>query len=159
MMRAHARLASLGRRNAGAARGRVESGEGVRARLPHRDEGSSRWLRRVHGSVHSFRTGRDAARENTRKEGCGHMTIDQATELIRHTLVLALIVSAPMLIIGLGVGIVVSLLQAVTQIQEQTLTFIPKITAMFAAAILLLPWIGHRLIEYTSAMLLNGQIP
>ena len=87
------------------------------------------------------------------------MTIDQATELIRHTLVLALIVSAPMLIIGLGVGIVVSLLQAVTQIQEQTLTFIPKITAMFAAAILLLPWIGHRLIEYTSAMLLTGQIP
>ena len=108
----------------------------------------------------STRFERDATpRANTRKEGCGHMTIDQATELIRHTLVLALIVSAPMLIIGLGVGIVVSLLQAVTQIQEQTLTFIPKITAMFAAAILLLPWIGHRLIEYTSAMLLNGQIP
>ena len=87
------------------------------------------------------------------------MTIDQATEFIRHTLVLALVVSAPMLVIGLGVGIVVSLLQAVTQIQEQTLTFIPKITAMFAAAILLLPWIGTRLIEYTSAMLLNGQLP
>ncbi len=87
------------------------------------------------------------------------MTIDQATEFIRHTLVLALIVSAPMLIIGLGVGIVVSLLQAVTQIQEQTLTFIPKITAMFAAAIVLLPWIGTRLIEYTAAMLLHGQLP
>ena len=87
------------------------------------------------------------------------MNVDQATDLIRHTLLLALTISAPMLIIGLGVGVVVSLLQAVTQIQEQTLTFIPKITAMFAAAILLLPWIGHRLIEYTSAMLLNGQIP
>ena len=87
------------------------------------------------------------------------MNIDQATELIRHTLVLALIVSAPMLIIGLVVGVIVSLLQAVTQIQEQTLTFIPKITAMFAAAILLLPWIGQRLMEYTSTMILTGQLP
>ena len=87
------------------------------------------------------------------------MTVDHATELIRHTLIMALIVSAPMLVIGLVVGVVVSLLQAVTQIQEQTLTFIPKIAAMFAAAILLLPWISHRLIEYTSAMILTGQLP
>ena len=87
------------------------------------------------------------------------MNVDEATELIRHTLVLTLIVSAPMLIIGLGVGVIVSLLQAVTQIQEQTLTFIPKIAAMFAAAILLLPWIGQRLIEYTASMLLHGQLP
>jgi flagellar biosynthetic protein FliQ len=79
--------------------------------------------------------------------------------LIRHTLLLALIVSAPMLLIGLLVGIVVSLLQAVTQIQEQTLTFVPKIAAMVAAAILLMPWIGHRLLEYSSAMFLNGQVP
>ena len=87
------------------------------------------------------------------------MDVDQATELIRHTLVLTLIVSAPMLIVGLGVGVIVSLLQAVTQIQEQTLTFIPKIAAMFAAAILLMPWIGHRLLEYTASMLLTGQLP
>ena len=87
------------------------------------------------------------------------MNLDQATELIRHTLLLALIVSAPMLLIGLVVGIVVSLLQAVTQIQEQTLTFVPKIAAMVAAAILLMPWIGHRLLEYSSAMFLNGQVP
>jgi flagellar biosynthesis protein FliQ len=87
------------------------------------------------------------------------MDLDQATELIRHTLLLALIVSAPMLLIGLLVGIVVSLLQAVTQIQEQTLTFVPKIAAMVAAAILLMPWIGHRLLEYSAAMFLNGQAP
>ena len=80
------------------------------------------------------------------------MDLDQATELIRHTLLLALIVSAPMLLIGLVVGIVVSLLQAVTQIQEQTLTFVPKIAAMVAAAILLMPWIGQRLIAYTQMM-------
>jgi flagellar biosynthetic protein FliQ len=84
---------------------------------------------------------------------------EQATDLIRHTLVVALVVSAPMLLIGLVVGIVVSLLQAVTQIQEQTLTFIPKIVAMVAAAILLMPWIGQRLIEYSAAMFLEGRIP
>ena len=87
------------------------------------------------------------------------MTLDQATEYIRQTLLLALIVSAPMLLIGLLVGIVVSLLQAITQIQEQTLTFVPKIAAMVAAAILLIPWIGQRLIEYSRAMFLGGPLP
>ena len=72
------------------------------------------------------------------------MELGHATDLIRQTLMLALIVSAPMLLIGLVVGIVVSLLQAVTQIQEQTLSFIPKIVAMVAAAILLMPWIAQR---------------
>jgi len=57
-----------------------------------------------------------------------------------------------MLGIGLVVGIVVSLLQAVTQIQEQTLTFVPKIVAMVAASILLMPWISHRVVEYATVM-------
>ena len=80
------------------------------------------------------------------------MTLDQATDLIQHSLIMALMVSAPMLCIGLVIGILVSLFQAVTQIQEQTLTFIPKITAMVAAAIILMPWIGQRLIAYTQMM-------
>ena len=80
------------------------------------------------------------------------MSIDQATDLIQHSLILALMVSAPMLCIGLIVGVLVSLFQAVTQIQEQTLTFIPKITAMVAAAILLMPWIGQRLLAYATVM-------
>jgi len=80
------------------------------------------------------------------------MNLDQATGLIQHTLILALIVSAPMLCIGLIVGVLVSLFQAVTQIQEQTLTFIPKITSMVAAAILLMPWIGQRLLAYTTVL-------
>ena len=87
------------------------------------------------------------------------MNLDHATEMIRQTLILALLVSAPMLLIGLIVGVVVSLLQAVTQIQEQTLTFVPKIAAMVAAAILLMPWIGNRLMEYSQAMFLAGQLP
>lgn len=87
------------------------------------------------------------------------MTLDHATELIRQTLVLALLVSAPMLLIGLAVGILVSLVQAVTQIQEQTLTFVPKIAAMVAAAILLMPWIGTRLLEYSAAIFSTGVLP
>ncbi|HZL35955.1 MAG TPA: flagellar biosynthesis protein FliQ [Tepidisphaeraceae bacterium] len=80
------------------------------------------------------------------------MSLDDATELVRQTLFLALLVSAPMLAIGLIVGIVVSLLQAVTQIQEQSLTFVPKIVAMVAAAVLLMPWISQRVIEYATTM-------
>ena len=87
------------------------------------------------------------------------LSLQEATDLIRHTLVMALIVSAPMLLIGLIVGVVVSLLQAVTQIQEQTLSFVPKIAAMVGAAILLMPWIGNRLLEYSSTMFLNGPLP
>jgi flagellar biosynthetic protein FliQ len=86
------------------------------------------------------------------------MNLNDATDLIRQTLTMALTISAPMLLIGLGVGIIVSLLQAVTQIQEQTLTFIPKITAMVGAAILLMPWIAQRLMDYSAHMFTTGLI-
>jgi len=87
------------------------------------------------------------------------MSLHDATELIRHSLLMALIVSAPMLIIGLVVGVVVSLLQALTQIQEQTLAFVPKIVAMIAAAIILMPWIGQQLMDYSRLMFGQGRLP
>lgn len=89
------------------------------------------------------------------------MTIDvpSALDLVQQTLVLALLISAPMLIIGMVVGVVISLLQAVTQIQEQTLSFVPKITAMIFAAVLLMPWICQRLLDYTAAVFGTGQAP
>ncbi len=93
------------------------------------------------------------------KDGWWDMSLDDATNLIRETLLLAMIVSAPMLLNGLGVGVIISLVQAVTQIQEQTLSFVPKITAMIAAAIILMPWISQRLIEYSAAMFLTGKLP
>jgi flagellar biosynthetic protein FliQ len=80
------------------------------------------------------------------------MSLDVATELIRQTLLMALIVAAPMLVIGMVVGIIISLLQAITQIQEQSLSFVPKIVAMVASTILLMPWIGHRVMEYATVM-------
>jgi flagellar biosynthetic protein FliQ len=87
------------------------------------------------------------------------MSLQDATDLVRHTLVLALFISMPMLAIGLVVGVAVSLIQAMTQIQEQTLSFVPKTVAMVGAAVLLMPWIAHRLIEYTATMLADGHLP
>ena len=87
------------------------------------------------------------------------MGLDQATDLLRQTLVLTLVIAAPMLAIGMVVGIIVSLFQAITQIQEQTLTFVPKITAMIAAAVVLMPWIGQRLLDYAAAMFSGGHLP
>jgi len=84
------------------------------------------------------------------------MLIPEAIEMVRQTLLLAMIVSAPMLLIGLAVGVIVSLFQAVTQIQEQTLTFVPKIAAMIAAALLLMPWISQRLLDYATVLFSGG---
>lgn len=86
------------------------------------------------------------------RKGVWGMDVSQATNLVRHTLVLAMMIAAPMLLIGLVVGLVVSLFQAVTQIQEQSLAFIPKTAAMIAAAIFLMPWISQHLIEYTRTL-------
>ncbi len=79
--------------------------------------------------------------------------------MVRQTLLLTLLIASPMLLIGLVVGVLVSLLQTVTQIQEQTLTFVPKIAAMVGAAIILGPWIGHQLLVYAAAMFSTGELP
>ena len=85
--------------------------------------------------------------------------IDLAGELIRRALLLTLLLSAPILVAGLVVGVAVSLVQAVTQVQEQTLSFIPKIVAMFAAAIVTLPWVGGHLIEFAREVFTIGLAP
>ena len=87
------------------------------------------------------------------------MSIYQASDLVRATLVVALITAAPMLLIGLVVGLIISLVQAVTQIQEQSLVFIPKIVAMIAAAIFLMPWVSSRVMEFAAAMFSEGRVP
>lgn len=87
------------------------------------------------------------------------MDLEQATTLVRQTLMLTLIIAGPMLLIGLAVGVLISLLQTITQIQEQTLTFVPKIVAMVGAAIILGPWIGHQLLTYAAAMFASGELP
>ncbi|WP_406242155.1 flagellar biosynthesis protein FliQ [Tissierella carlieri] len=66
-----------------------------------------------------------------------------------------LFVSAPMLIISLVVGLIVSVIQAVTQIQEATLAFVPKIVAVFLSLLLFGPWIIKLVTQFTSELLTN----
>lgn len=87
------------------------------------------------------------------------VNLDSATTLVRETLLVTLLIASPMLLIGLVVGVVISVLQAITQIQEQTLTLIPKIAAMMIAAALLLPWIGIRLMDYSAHVFRYGTVP
>ncbi len=84
------------------------------------------------------------------------METDQALELGRETLMLGLMVVAPMLVTGLLVGLAVSLLQAITQIQDQTLSFVPKIVAMALALSAFMPWMVSRLMEFTARLLSGG---
>jgi flagellar biosynthetic protein FliQ len=76
-----------------------------------------------------------------------------AVDLIRQAIMLSLMVAAPMLLTALCVGILVSLIQAVTQLQEQTLTFIPKLLALAMVFTLTLPWTLTRLVEYLAGVL------
>jgi flagellar biosynthetic protein FliQ len=77
--------------------------------------------------------------------------IDFAMDSIKTTLLL----SAPMLGFGLITGLVVSIFQAVTSIQELTLTFIPKILAVFFSLLLFFPWLLQLILSFTSKILIN----
>jgi flagellar biosynthetic protein FliQ len=73
------------------------------------------------------------------------MTGQEVLEVARDSIWTIVIVSAPVLIVGLTVGVVVSLVQALTQIQEQTLVFVPKILAVFITLLLALPFMADAL--------------
>jgi flagellar biosynthetic protein FliQ len=77
------------------------------------------------------------------------MSGDMAIQLARDALTMVMLVSAPMLGLGLLVGIIVSIFQATTQIQEQTLAFIPKIIAVFVAVLIFGPWMLSIMVDYT----------
>jgi flagellar biosynthetic protein FliQ len=77
------------------------------------------------------------------------MELNEALELGRDAFWMAMATSAPILVIGLVVGLLIAMFQAVTQLQEQTLTFVPKIAAMVVAASVFIAWISERMVEYT----------
>ena len=77
--------------------------------------------------------------------------------LMSEALQLTLLVSAPLLLTALVVGLVVSVFQAATQINEMTLSFIPKLIGVFAAVVVTGPWILQLLIDYTQRLF--GSIP
>jgi flagellar biosynthetic protein FliQ len=76
------------------------------------------------------------------------MTGAAILDISRDGIVTFLKVAAPLMIVALAVGLVVSLLQALTQIQEQTLIYVPKIIAVFAAMMLMLPFMSDALAGY-----------
>ena len=80
------------------------------------------------------------------------MTPLLASDLLQRTLALVVTVAGPMLLAALVIGIAVSLLQAVTQIQEQSLTFIPKLVVVALVFMLSLPWMMRLLVEFTIGM-------
>ena len=83
------------------------------------------------------------------------MSGDLVIQLGQDALMTVLLVSAPMLGLGLIVGLMVSVFQATTSIQEQTLAFIPKIIAVFVAILIFGPWMLSIMVEYVTNMLVN----
>ena len=76
------------------------------------------------------------------------MTVDDVSMIIQEALFLTIKVSAPVLIVSLVVGLLISIFQTVTSIQEQTLTFVPKIISIFLAILVLGHWMLNSMIEY-----------
>jgi flagellar biosynthetic protein FliQ len=86
------------------------------------------------------------------------MTTGSALDLGYEALLMSLVLAGPIMAIGLVVGLVISLAQAVTQLHEQSLAFVPKIVAMGAATALFIPWLTTRMIEYTSRLWGDGAL-
>ncbi len=78
------------------------------------------------------------------------MNSSEAIVLFQQALTMALLLSAPMLLFGLAAGLIVSIFQAVTQIQEMTLSFIPKVLAVVASLLIFLPWMVNKMVLYTT---------
>jgi len=83
--------------------------------------------------------------------------MDEGTlmDLGKQTLMLALVLVTPALLVGMTVGILVSLFQTITSLQEQTLTLVPKMLAVVATILLLMPWILGSLRDFASTLFMN----
>jgi len=83
------------------------------------------------------------------------MSTDFAVQIIYNAVILTILVSMPAVGIGLIVGFIISLFQAVTQIQEQTLTFVPKVVAVLGIIAVTSPWIASLIIDFTVTLWSN----
>lgn len=83
------------------------------------------------------------------------MSADMVVNLMSETLYLIIKVSAPMLLVSLIVGLIVSILQTVTSIQEQTLTFVPKLLSIFLVLVIAGNWILTNIVEYMQYLFEN----
>lgn len=81
------------------------------------------------------------------------MNETEVLDIARDGMMVMLLVSAPMLLVGLAVGLTISIFQTLTHIQEMTLTFIPKILAVFGSMVVFLPWMLRELTEFTQRIM------
>jgi flagellar biosynthesis protein FliQ len=80
------------------------------------------------------------------------MSYALVTDLARNAMMVAMLIAAPILLVSLVIGLLVSILQTVTQIQEQTLSFVPKLLGVAATVLVGLPWMLQLLVEYTQRL-------
>ena len=80
------------------------------------------------------------------------MGADETVHLIRQLLTEAMLMSAPLLVAAASVSLIVSLLQTLTSVQEQTLTAVPRLVTVFVVTMAALPWMIHHLVEYTMGL-------
>ena len=83
------------------------------------------------------------------------MDAQDAINLTQQAMFTALLLGAPILLAGVLVGLLIGLAQALTQIQDQTVAFVPKIVAMVGILILCLPWLVHKMVEYSEVLITN----
>ncbi len=83
------------------------------------------------------------------------MTPEFVVSLARESIQLALLLSAPLLGVGLIVGLIIAVLQATTQVQEMTLTFVPKIVAVLLALLAAAPWMLSKMSQFTSQVIVS----
>jgi flagellar biosynthetic protein FliQ len=77
------------------------------------------------------------------------MSLGTALQIVREGVFQTLIIAAPILLLGMGVGLIVAILQATTSIQEQTLSFVPKIAAILLGLVIFGRWIFESMVQYT----------
>ncbi|WP_310605454.1 flagellar biosynthesis protein FliQ [Anaerosporobacter sp.] len=83
------------------------------------------------------------------------MNVDVVIDIVREALIIIIKCSAPMLLVSLIVGLIVSIFQTITSIQEQTLTFVPKLLAIFLVIMLAGAWIFKNIVDYTNILFSN----
>lgn len=77
------------------------------------------------------------------------MNAIEVVDIVQEAIYLLIKISMPVMLVALGVGLIISLFQALTQIQEQTLTFVPKVMAIFLTIMFTLPWMIDNLTDFT----------
>ena len=83
------------------------------------------------------------------------MQTQDAIDLVRSALLTALIIGGPLLVIGMAVGLFISLIQALTQIQDQTVSTVPKLLAIGLLGVICLPWMSDHMLEYTRELFMK----